>query len=109
MEICIVVKIVLLWNAARNITGVRIIVRVIGTKSEIKCVATEQSQRIEIVSRILEAFTREEGVTPGTTFPLYLERSYARIIEVPVETGFDTLVDFEVDVSHRHESTLQFQ
>ena len=102
-------KITLLWNAARNITGSRILVRLVGARTQIKCIATEQSQRIEIVSRLLEAFAQEESVTPGARFPLYLERSYARIIEVPVEAGFDTIVDFKVDVSHRHESTLQFQ
>jgi len=102
-------KIVLLWNAARNITGSRILVRVVGANTEIRCVATEQSQRIEIISRLLEAFAREENVTSGMQFPIYFERSYARIIEVPVEMGFDTLIDFKLDVSHRHESTLRFQ
>ncbi|MEE2901523.1 MAG: EB domain-containing protein [Myxococcota bacterium] len=102
-------KVVLLWNAARNITGSRILVRIVGASTEIRCVATEQSQRIEIISRLLEAFAREENVTSGMQFPIYFERSYARIIEVPVEMGFDTLVDFKIDVSHRHESTLQFQ
>ena len=102
-------KMVFLWEFARNVVGVRIQVRIVGTNHELRCVGADQFERIEIVSRLLTQFANAEGIGPGTSVPIYVERIYGRQLDVPIEMDKDTLVDFSVQVRHSHQSTVRYE
>jgi hypothetical protein len=102
-------KLVFLWDFARNVAGVKIIVRVTGSNHEIRCVGTDQFERIEIVSRLLTQFANVEGLGAGAVLPVHLDRVYGRQLDVPIEMGKDTLVDLSIKVRHSHRSVLRYE
>ena len=102
-------KLTFVWDFPRNVNGVRVLVRIVGANHQLICTATDQSERIEIVSRLLTQFANVEGISVGQIIPIYFERVFGTQFDVPIEDGKDTKLDFLLQIKHSHKSTLRYE
>jgi len=102
-------KLIFLWESEEVGGSFQVRVRILGQGHEIKCTGPAQNERIEVVGRLLSALADLENLNAGATLTIYLERVYARQLEVPIEMGNDTQVKFSIQVRHSHRSSLTYE
>jgi hypothetical protein len=101
------------WNriGAGVVSGEAVVLRFRGPSHEVNCKVVEGTMSegaVTIKAGLLRSFISMQGVGPGTSYPIYFERSFARRAEVaPAEP--DEFVDVAVRIRHTLISTITFQ
>ncbi len=102
------------WDriAAGSVNGEAVVLRFRGPNYEVHCEKTEGLMvdgAIIVKAGLLRSFIMHQGVTPGTTIPLYFERRFARRTDVIPTDPTTEVIDLSVRVRHTLVGTLRFQ